>query len=318
LDAHNESLLLPIRSNYTLVGTMPLAKSSLTYSYAFPTDQVRASDVRYVLWRDDFDTSNSSSSPLSLVSPKEFDYHISIYRAQTPIDETAAYMNLLAAMNELAFMPKQLSLDAGRMWSLPTYHLCVMVKSKEIRFAVWGLLYVFEALYNRRPKLRPMTIDMAWEGNYVGEVHVTTDCLRSGMLVSNGSVGMGNTLLNTTAAIGGGRREVQYILTPNGGPVTIGDIFHVAMSTLADSAERGVEVPFVSIEDDVLGFQFAAALDRSGVSMMTVADLMRTVVYVAKKMVADRSFTEVGIQVLKNGRRIGEGQLRNPRKVASL
>lgn len=128
----------------------------------------------------------------------------------------------------------------------------------------------------------------------MGKVHVTTDCLRSGILVANGTVGVGNMLLNTTMAIGGGGAKVQYVLTPNGGPVTIVDVFHVAMSTSADSTERGIEVPFVSIEDDGLEFQFAAALDRSGISMMTGADLMRTVVYVAREMVGDGRFAEVG------------------------
>lgn len=183
-----------------------------------------------------------------------------------------------------------------------------MVKSRQVRFAIWGLLYIFEALDGRVSKLSPLTVDMAWMGRYVGEVHISADCLERSVLVANGSAGVGNVRMDTTlAAVGGGGAGVDYVLTPNGGAVTIGNVFHVALSVLADSAERGVDRPFVMIEDDGLGFRFAAVLDGNGVPMMTEADLMRTVVYVARKMVGDGSFREVGIQMLRNGRKVGEG-----------
>jgi len=259
----------------------------------------------------------SSSSSLSAPPPKQFDYHISIYRAEPPLDETSAYMTLLAAVNELAFMPQRSSIDAGRIWSLLAYNSCVMVKSKEIRFAIWGLLYIFEALHSKTSRFRPMTIDMAWEGRYVGEVHITAECLGSGMLAANRSVELGITAVNTILGNFGGGAGVQYILTPSGGPVAISDVFRVALSVLADSAEMGVDRPFVRIERDELGFRFAAVLDGVGASLMTQADLMRTAVYVVRKMVGDGSFREVRVEVLRDGRKVGEGQLRDPSKAVS-
>lgn len=260
----------------------------------------------------------SSSSSLSSTPPKEFEYHISVYRTETPMGQTAAYMNLLAAMNEVAFMPQQLPLDSGRIWSLSTYDTYVMVKSKEVRFAVWGLLYIFEALNRNPSKLRPMTIDMAWEGKHVGEVHIGANSLsKSPLQASNGSTVVSSASLNTSTSIIGGDSGVQYIITPNGGSTTIGNVFRVALRILANSAEIGVERPFIRIEDVDVGFSFTALLDRNGASMMTQADLMRFVTFVARKMVADDSFKEVRLQLLRNGRKIGEGQLSAPRKALS-
>lgn len=112
-------------------------------------------------------------------------------------------------------------------------------------------------------------------------------------------------------------RGVRYVLTPNGGAVTVGDVFHVAMSVLVGSAGMGVERRFERIGDDGLGFRFAAVLDGDGVSVMTEAELMRTVVYVARKMVGEGSFREVGIRVWMDGRKVGEGQWSNPLKTVS-
>lgn len=120
-------------------------------------------------------------------SSTDFVYHITTYRAEAQIDATAAYMNLIAVLNDLAFSNKQEPLAWWHTYSLPEYSLLIEIKSKEVRFAVWGVLNILMELYSSNSGLYPLTMDMAWKGTYVGEVHVLNGDSRSTLSTSNSS-----------------------------------------------------------------------------------------------------------------------------------
>lgn len=323
----NEFTLDDPGSAVTFVEIMPWHVSACECASPSSAFQVRKRKRHSVNKRGELTEQSSSTLTPFIAPPKEFDYHITVYDGEDPIDQKAAYVNLLEAMDDVAFMPQQAPMNSWRAWALPGYPSQVEIKADQARFAVWGISYLNAELY--RGRKRPMSIDMAWEGNFAGEIHISNEHPGENKPTISNSSTPEFKMNNATSSLdaeqpgmqfiatpNGGVTKVQYIVSTNGDHISMRNVFYTAVSILASSAAEGLDRPFASANDN-LGFSFKAAFDGQGHSMMTEADLARTVTYVARELVRMDDFREAKIQVLKNDVLAGQGMFTNARKKAN-
>lgn len=244
------------------------------------------------------------------------------------MNDTAFFMNAVAAMEDLCFMNQYADLRQSppRSWSLPQYDLLLDIWTSEVCYAVWALqLTVIVShrlgywsvigtimLHNIpegrvRFQYRPPSDD---NSTFVGNIENST---------SNPSIAdfPNNNTTDLAVPLTAGE-QVRVIPRYNGASISTYDVFSRALGAMVLTAAKGPDTPCNGIQG-IPGLTVRPKRDDRGQSSLTYGHVAKGMSLLMRWMVAKKKFKEIEFELQSGGVKVGQGRIQNfqSRSVAS-